>query len=68
MNIAISAQRAFRIQFPIYAACTVVTLIASLALIPRLGLDGAVYAYILCNLTGLILTCIVYATNMRQAA
>lgn len=66
MNIAISAQRAFKIQFPIYAICTVVTLVSSLMLIPRFGLDGAVYSYILCNITGFALTCLVYAANMRK--
>ncbi len=66
-NIAISAQRAFRIQFPIYAACAAVTLVSSLVLIPRLGLDGAVYSYILCNVAGLALTYLVYAANMRRA-
>lgn len=66
MNIAISAQRSFRIQLPIYLACTVVTLAASLILIPRLGLDGAVYAYILCNIVGLVLSFLVYAANLRS--
>jgi O-antigen/teichoic acid export membrane protein len=67
MNIAISAQRAFRIQFPIYAVCAIVTLISSLMLIPRMGLDGAVYSYILCNIMGFMLTCLVYAVNMRKS-
>jgi O-antigen/teichoic acid export membrane protein len=66
MNIAISAQRSFRIQFPIYLACTIVTLIASLLLIPKYGLDGAVYAYILCNLVGFVLSYLVYAENIRR--
>jgi len=66
MNIAISAQRSFRVQFPIYLACTLVTLAASLLLIPRFGLDGAVNAYILCNITGLALSYLVYSANMKR--
>jgi O-antigen/teichoic acid export membrane protein len=67
MNIAISAQRAFKIQFPIYVICALVTLISSLMMIPRIGLDGAVYSYILCNMTGFALTSVVYAANMRKS-
>jgi len=66
MIIAISAQRSFRIQFLIYAACSLVTLLSSVVLIPDYGIDGAVYSSILCNSTGLVLSYLVYVRNMRK--
>jgi O-antigen/teichoic acid export membrane protein len=66
MIIAITAQRSFRIQLPIYVLCTLVTLVSSIFLIPRLGIDGAVYSFALCNITGFLLSYIVYSRNMGQ--
>lgn len=52
MNIAISAQRNFFVQLPIYLVCAGVTLSTSYVLIPQYGIDGAAYSYGICNWLG----------------
>lgn len=66
MIIAISAQRSFRVQLPIYIICTLVTFLSSVVLIPRLGIDGAVYSFTLCNIAGFVLSYMVYSRNMGR--
>lgn len=66
MIIAVSAQRSFKIQFGIYLVSTIVLLMTSIVLIPRYKIDGAVYSFALCNLSGLILSSVVFIRNMRQ--
>jgi O-antigen/teichoic acid export membrane protein len=68
MNIAITAQRAFAVQLPIYLACSAVILVSCILLVPRYGIDGAAYAYAMCNLVGFLLCVGVFVHNIRTEA
>lgn len=53
-NIGLSAQRSFVEQLPIYGLCALSIIVGSYFFIPMVGIKGGAYAYILCNLTGII--------------
>lgn len=65
MNIALTAQRAFAVQLPIYLACSAVIFVTCILLVPRYGIDGAVYASAVCNLVGFLLCAGVFVRNAR---
>lgn len=54
LGFAVTAARSFRPQMPLFAVVTVVTLVASAALIPSRGLDGAAMVLAISSATQLV--------------
>jgi len=64
-NTGISAQRAFSVQFPIYALCVVVISVFAFKWVPSLSLEGAAWASVCCYATGIILCGLVFISNLN---
>jgi O-antigen/teichoic acid export membrane protein len=65
-NIGLSAQRKFVEQLPIYAICAGIVTLASFILIPKIGINGGAYAYMLCNIAGITLCGTMIAVNIKR--
>ena len=66
MNIALSAQRSFAVQFPIYFVCVLAVLLGSFLLVPTFGLKGGAYAQMICYFTGIIFCAIIFLKNLKN--
>lgn len=54
LNVGLVATRRFGAQLPVYALAALACLIASIVLVPRIGLHGAAWAMVCCHGIGLI--------------
>lgn len=65
-NIGLSAQRKFVEQLPIYAICAAIVIFGSITIVPKVGINGGAYAYMLCNSAGVMLCGMMIVRNIKR--
>lgn len=65
-NFLLNVQREYSSQVYIYSLSAVASYISADYLIPRYGLDGAIYSTIICSLVGIVLSTIVFTKNFLK--
>lgn len=67
LNNGINAMKLFRVQLPVYASLTVLSIVSGYLLIPLFGLYGAAYTFVIVNICACILLFIPFMSNINRS-